>query len=335
MAIANVALIDTFEDWQQIINQTVFTVNSLNLIPGIANAAWDTANAAYSQANTSGNPFDQDLNTSNNVTFNEVTSNNVYFDNLNLTGNVFSSSACSAINFVANSSGDGEGYSTIELRPDTNLSANDQYLIIDPTQPQHIHIRAGGTQDDSNADLFLGGENSYFLVYAGLDSAVEIAANNNTWYFDVDGTLRFPDFSTQTTAFTLTPTLDSLTVNGSSNLAKVVEPFSDIADATGVVTHDCTNNHIFYHTSLDANFTANFTNLSLANGEATSLTLVLSQGGTAYIANNVQIAGEAQTIKWSANTVPTGNTNAVDVQSFSVLRVSGNYIVLGQLSTFG
>jgi hypothetical protein len=62
---------------------------------------------------------------------------------------------------------------------------------------------------------------------------------------------------------------------------------------------------------------------------------VLNQGGTAYIANAVQIQASAQTIKWSANTVPTGNTNAVDVVSFSIFNNSGTYTVLGQLSTFG
>jgi hypothetical protein len=55
------------------------------------------------------------------------------------------------------SSGDSGGYSTLKLDPDNTLES-DQYIIIDPTGPNHIHIRAGGTQDDSSADLFLGGE---------------------------------------------------------------------------------------------------------------------------------------------------------------------------------
>lgn len=139
-----------------------------------------------------GSTFDQDLNTSNNVTFNEVTANNVYFDNLNLTGNIFNSTACSAINFANNSSGDGAGATTIELIPDTNLSGTDQYLIIDPTDPGHIHIRAGGTQDDSSADLFLGGENSYFQVGAGQNPRVKISANNNIWTFYEYGLMKFP-----------------------------------------------------------------------------------------------------------------------------------------------
>ena len=61
-------------------------------------------------------------------------------------------------------SGDGSNNGTIELVPDSDLYANDQYLIIDPTSPNHIHIRAGGTQDESNADLILGGERNNVYI---------------------------------------------------------------------------------------------------------------------------------------------------------------------------
>jgi len=55
------------------------------------------------------------------------------------------------------SSGDGYENDTIKIVPDSLLES-DQYLIIDPTAPNHIHIRAGGVQDYSNAELILGGE---------------------------------------------------------------------------------------------------------------------------------------------------------------------------------
>lgn len=61
-------------------------------------------------------------------------------------------------------SGDGAGYATLELVPDNSLYSNGQYLVIDPTAPSHIHIRAGGLQDQSPADLFLGGEKHYVRV---------------------------------------------------------------------------------------------------------------------------------------------------------------------------
>jgi len=56
------------------------------------------------------------------------------------------------------SSGDGYGNDTIVIVPDTNNGSSDQQIIIDPTAPNHIHIRAGGVQDYSTAELILGGE---------------------------------------------------------------------------------------------------------------------------------------------------------------------------------
>lgn len=60
-------------------------------------------------------------------------------------------------------SGDGYGNGTIELVPDGDITS-DQYLIIDPTSPNHIHIRAGGQQDNSSAHVYLGGERNNIEV---------------------------------------------------------------------------------------------------------------------------------------------------------------------------
>ncbi|NBP58366.1 hypothetical protein EBU71_17905, partial [bacterium] len=67
----------------------------------------------------------------------------------------------------ADSSGDGYGYDTLKLVPDSEIESNGQYLIIDPTAPNHIHIRAGGVQDYSNAELILGGERAGVRVSDG------------------------------------------------------------------------------------------------------------------------------------------------------------------------
>ena len=60
-------------------------------------------------------------------------------------------------------SGDGNDLGTIELVPDGDITS-DQYVIIDPTSPNHIHIRAGGVQDASTAHIFLGGERNNIEV---------------------------------------------------------------------------------------------------------------------------------------------------------------------------
>lgn len=61
-------------------------------------------------------------------------------------------------------SGDGNGYNTIKLIPDDGLFSNDQYIIVDPTVPGHIHLRAGGEIDNSNAYLYLGGEKYHVKI---------------------------------------------------------------------------------------------------------------------------------------------------------------------------
>jgi hypothetical protein len=67
----------------------------------------------------------------------------------------------------SNSSGDGYGNDTIHLIPNDVDNDTEQRIIIDPTAPNHIHIRAGGVQDASTADLFLGGERNHVRVSDG------------------------------------------------------------------------------------------------------------------------------------------------------------------------
>lgn len=101
-------------------------------------------------------------------------------------------------------SGDGVGLDTIKLVPDANAYNNgsQQYLIVDPTTPNHIHLRAGGTIDNSGAHLYIGGENSNLNIPAGSNPPVYINSNSNVWQFGTNGSLTFPDASSQTTAYT-------------------------------------------------------------------------------------------------------------------------------------
>ena len=96
---------------------------------------------------------------------------------------------------AGNASGDGLNAGTIQLVPDANLNS-DQYLIIDPTAPNHIHIRAGGTQDASTSDLIIGAENTNLLVSDTGDyvdiRTTSASAYTNLWRFSSDGYLTGP-----------------------------------------------------------------------------------------------------------------------------------------------
>ena len=114
----------------------------------------------------------------------------------------------------------------------------------------------------------------------------------------------------------------------------VQEKFSTISGATGTVTHDCDNGHLFVHSSISTNFTVNLTNLSLGTGYTSTVTLILNQGGTAYIPNALEIGGASQTINWWSGSTPSGTPNAKDIISFTILNDSGTYTVFGQLADF-
>lgn len=94
-------------------------------------------------------------------------------------------------------SGDGAGYDTIKLIPDAGLGS-DQYIVIDPTAPNHIHIRPGGPQDNSTADLYLGAEQTFVRISDSLDNVVigtSIVGEgilSYNWTFDNAGKVTFP-----------------------------------------------------------------------------------------------------------------------------------------------
>jgi hypothetical protein len=104
---------------------------------------YDLTNAASSLAQTA---FDAANNAGGSADTGDIT-----FDGVKIIG-------------AGTASSDGLDAGTIELVPDNNLYDNDQYLVVDPTQPNHIHIRAGGTIDASGAELFLGGERNHVKV---------------------------------------------------------------------------------------------------------------------------------------------------------------------------
>ena len=189
----------------------------------------------------------------------------------------------------------------------------------------------------------------------GIEILTNSGATAKMWSFGTDGKLTVPgiiELSNGAQIFNTAGVDDSITIgatgtpgtitfNGSGFFnddtffhKAIQEKFSSLQDATGVVTHNCANGHIFYHTSPDANWTVNLTNFSLITNYATAITIIISQGGTGYYPNALQIGGAAQTINWQGNTTPTPSSNRVDVVTFSIINSSGTYTVLGQLTGF-
>jgi hypothetical protein len=84
----------------------------------------------------------------------------------------------------------GNAGAVLNLYPNQSYAvSSNQYIVVDPTAVNHIHLRAGGTIDGSTAELFLGGENTTVQV-SDTTKEVYIRANNiNAATFANNGTL--------------------------------------------------------------------------------------------------------------------------------------------------
>jgi hypothetical protein len=134
---------------------------------------------------------------------------------------------------------------------------------------------------------------------------------------------------------TIVITENDVTINTPLHLQQTVEKVVSLTEADGNVVHDCTNTAIFFHTLVANTFTPNFTNLVADNNETSVVTLLIQQGSTAYMPSEIQIGGIGETVNWSEGITPSGSANKIDVVSYTLLRFSDAWIVLGQVGSFG
>ncbi len=211
------------------------------------------------------------------------------------------------------------------------------------------------------ADLKIKGLDAGGNLTVGTDKlAVNVAANTVTTSAAVavnaQGTLTVGGASTLTGAVNAQSTLtvaNTATFNGTSSFTNaatfsggmvitggvdiqelreyvVDETIGDIT--ANVLTADYTAGNIYYvNTAPSANFTLNLLNVPTDNGYSVSVSVVVTQGATGYIPSAVQVAGVAQTLRWTtgAAPTPTSTANKLDVFSFTLIRRGGAWIVLG------
>lgn len=133
---------------------------------------------------------------------------------------------------------------------------------------------------------------------------------------------------------TIRNTNNSRLMNTSDSLDGVVRRESILTGSisASVCSVDYFSSNIFSISSPASNFTVNLINAPLDNDKIININLVVTQGATARIPNAFQIDGSAQTILWVGNIVPTGTNNKIDIFSFSIIRQSSAWTVLGQAS---
>ncbi len=187
---------------------------------------------------------------------------------------------------------------TINLIPDGSL-ATDQYIIVDPTAPNHIHLRAGGTGDASSADLFLGAEETFVQVS---DSAGTVTVstkdgvgNTFSYAFTNDGSLNVPNEVSATGNISGA----SLSVSGNVNASNYLT--AGILSAGGNITGG--------NLSISGNINAG--NLI---GDGSNLTNLPSQLGNFQISTNtLSVNNNALDINIQTASANAGTPNGQDI----------------------
>jgi hypothetical protein len=155
-----------------------------------------------------------------------------------------------------------------------------------------------------------------------------LTSNGTTWTSAAGST---GDVTTNT-AQTITGTK---TFSGTSSALGII--LNDAAEvctvsataATGTINYDVTTQAVLYYTSnASANWTVNFRGSSgtsldtlMTTGQSVTVAFLVTQGGTAYYNNVVQVDGSTVTPKFQGGTAYTsGNTSGIDVYVYTIVK---------------
>lgn len=114
------------------------------------------------------------------------------------------------------------------------------------------------------------------------------------------------------------------------------------ATSFDLTDYDCSAGQIFYGyaTGLE-NWRVNLINFELPDNSGTNITIIVAQDSTPAIPVQLTISstgtrsGYIRNIQWMDDTVPTPTPSGMDVFSFTIFRLTGGEVVLGQMVPFG
>jgi hypothetical protein len=125
----------------------------------------------------------------------------------------------------------------------------------------------------------------------------------------------------------------------SSNLAYLTTNAAERVTITGTgaggtIDYDVTTQSVLdYSTAASANFTVNFRgnsgvqlNALMGVGECLTLTLIATQGGSAFYNASISVDSTATVVKeWQGGTAPTaGNANSDDIYTYTILKTASS-----------
>jgi hypothetical protein len=226
---------------------------------------------------------------------------------------------------TANAGGGAVSATTLSASSTVTLSPANATVTISPSGTGSVTINPVGASSINNTSI--GTTTAAAGAFTTLSASSVVSGTGFSTY------LASPPAIGGTAAAAGTFTL--LTATGTTTIQQITEKMVSVTGATGTVTHDWSTTDVWYHSSISGNFVPNFTNVPATTLRSFTMTLILAQGGTPYIPTSIQVNGTGFSINWAGGVQPSGRASKYDVVSLYITNVSGTYVCLGSLGSYG
>lgn len=262
----------------------------------------------------------------------------------------------SSIN-VAHFSGNHQNYTQINLQNiNSGSNASGDIVVTADNGTESIHFIDLGINSSTYQGGFVGRENDAYLLNVGKDlyvgtvggtshpSKLHLFAQNN-WENPQMTVHTGSQISFNTSSFTdgyiyefsgNAKLQNDVLVDGALTIGSVNEKIVlEVSGGTSQYEFDFHSGSVFYLTSSLSNNAYNVSNIPTEGLRANSITFVVKQESTPYIASSYKLNDENVTVIWAGNEAPSGNANKTDVIGLTAFRIGSSWNVLGTFTTFG
>jgi len=258
---------------------------------------------------------------------------------------------------IAHFQGDNQYYTQINVKNinSSSLASSDIVVTADNGNETNHYVNLGINSSTYNGGV-VGYENDAYLLNVGKDlylgtiggsghpAKLKLFAQNQ--WEDPQMTIHTGSQITfNTNTFTEGYTYefsgsakmqDDLEIGGSLNIGSVNEKIVlEVSGGTSTYEFDYNDGSVYYLTNSLNNNVYNISNVPTEELSALSLTFVIKQGSTPYIATSYRLNNQSVTVNWANNEQPAGNSNKTDVIGLTALRVGSSWNILGTFTTFG
>jgi hypothetical protein len=258
---------------------------------------------------------------------------------------------------IAHFEGNHTNYAQINVKnTNSGSNASTDFVVTADNGTETLHFIDLGINSSTYQGGFVGRENDAYLLNVGKDlyvgtiggenypSKLHLFANNGwenpqvTVHTGSQVTFNTPEYS-DGYMYEFSGSIKSqndISIDGSLNIGSVNEKIAlKISGGTTTYEFDYNSGSIFYLTSSLNNNAYNVTNVPNTELQAISLTFIIKQESTPYIASSYKINNQTVSVNWANGDQPVGVSNKTDVIGLTALRVGSSWNILGTFTTFG